>query len=214
MQNRPNTLIYFVTSAVVIYACSHGSPVLALTPTLVPDDITASESANEEQPVQETIEGLRPIVTSHEAGAEEYELPYPGILPNHPLYPLKLVRDRLLDFLIRDPVKRINFYLLMADKRLNMGVYLTDEKEYVLAEETVSKGEKYLVRAIDALYETTEQGREIPSDMVLRISRSSRKHKLVITDVMMKSPENISTGYVTSLETAAENIKRIEEFSK
>src|SRR3989338_4325343 len=145
---------------------------------------------------------------------EHYELPYPGILPNHPLYPLKLVRDRMLDFLIRDPVKRINFYLLMSDKRLSMGVYLTDEKEYVLAEETVSKGEKYLVRAIDALYEVKETGREIPSDMVERIMLSSSKHHLVITQLRDKSPENVHTGYSTALDTASENIKRIGEYSK
>src|SRR3989338_2626278 len=145
---------------------------------------------------------------------EHYELPYPGILPNHPLYPLKLVRDRMLDFLIRDPVKRINFYVLMADKRLNMGVYLTDEKEYVLAEETVSKGEKYLDRAIDALYEATEAGRDLPPDMTDRITVSSAKHQFVITQIRDKNPEKVHAGYSASLSTAAENSKRIGEFGK
>ncbi len=59
----------------------------------------------------------------------EYNLPYPGILPDHPLYFLKQLRDKILDFLITDPVKKAEFYILQADKRLSMGIALTDEKK-------------------------------------------------------------------------------------
>ena len=33
----------------------------------------------------------------------DYNLPYPGILPDHPLYPLQKIRDWLLVTFTRDP---------------------------------------------------------------------------------------------------------------
>src|SRR3989304_6415715 len=50
-----------------------------------------------------------------------YQLPYPGILPDHPLYTLKAVRDRIQVFLTRDNLKKAEIYLLYSDKRLAMG---------------------------------------------------------------------------------------------
>src|SRR3989344_6985739 len=53
---------------------------------------------------------------------EEYTLPYPGILPDNLLYPIKVFRDRIVSFLISDPLKKAEFNLLQADKRLQAGV--------------------------------------------------------------------------------------------
>ncbi|MBF8250036.1 MAG: LPXTG-motif cell wall anchor protein, partial [Candidatus Levybacteria bacterium] len=53
-----------------------------------------------------------------------YELPYPGLLPDSPLYFLRVTRDKLVSFLISDPLKKAEFDLLQADKRLNAGIYL------------------------------------------------------------------------------------------
>ena len=36
----------------------------------------------------------------------DYELPYPGLLPDSPLYFLKISRDRLIEFMIGDPIKK------------------------------------------------------------------------------------------------------------
>ncbi len=44
----------------------------------------------------------------------EYALPYPGILPDNVLYNLKVFRDKVFEFLIIDPVKKADFYLLQA----------------------------------------------------------------------------------------------------
>ena len=48
-----------------------------------------------------------------------YLLPYPGMLPDNPLYMLKAMRDRVINFLIADSQKKAEFYLLQSDKRLN-----------------------------------------------------------------------------------------------
>ncbi len=69
----------------------------------------------------------------------DYTLPYPGILPDNPLYPLKAFRDRMVSVLIADPVKKSLFNLLQADKRLQSAVYLLydhDTTNIQLAEST------------------------------------------------------------------------------
>ena len=140
----------------------------------------------------------------------EYELPYPGLLPDHPLYKIKLARDRVLDFLIRDPVKRIEFNLLMADKRLNMGIFLVDREKYSLSEEIVSKGEKYFINAIDEFKKAKDEGRTIPAELVEKMRKSVSKHIAIITLLHQKSPEDMKAGFEASLTLATENRDRLE----
>jgi len=82
-------------------------------------------------------------------GPVQYELPYPGVLPGALLYNLKAVRDRIIEFLMSDPSKKSNFYLLQADKRLSASIMLFDRGKNVLAETTLSKSQNYLEKAID-----------------------------------------------------------------
>lgn len=71
----------------------------------------------------------------------DYNLPYPGILPDHPLYKLKVLRDKVTTFLIRDPIKKAEYHLLLADKRIYMSRLLVDKGKIALAKETALKGE-------------------------------------------------------------------------
>ena len=58
---------------------------------------------------------------------QEYLFPLPGILPDHPLYFPKQVRDGIMDRLIVDPLRKAEFLVLQADKRLNMGKVLVEQ---------------------------------------------------------------------------------------
>lgn len=144
----------------------------------------------------------------------EYELPYPGLLPDHPLYKIKLARDRVLDFLIRDPVKRIEFNLLMADKRLNMGIFLSDREKYTLAEDIVSKGEKYFVNSIDEYKKAKDEGRTIPGELVEKLKKAGDKHIVVITTLMEKGPQDTKNGFAASLTLAKENRNRVHSIAQ
>ena len=139
----------------------------------------------------------------------EYFLPYPGILPDHPLYLLKVIRDRILDFLIRDPVKKIEFNLLMADKRLNMGIFLTEKGKPALAETTVSKGEKYFLRAVEGIKRAEKQGREVDQELLNKIKKASLKHEEVILELLEKAPDEQKVGFNTSLELIREIQKKL-----
>lgn len=117
----------------------------------------------------------------------EYQLPYPGLLPDSPLYFLKTFRDRIIGFLISDPLRKAEFDLLTADKRLNGGVYLfrKDKSKEDLAFSTISKGENYFGQAISKIREAKKQG--IDATFVLKkLSLSLKKHKEVLKELETK----------------------------
>src|SRR3989344_2992270 len=122
----------------------------------------------------------------------EYTLPYPGILPDHPLYPLKKFRDRLLDFLIRDPVKRIEFNLLMADKRYNMGLFFSDEEKYERALTILEEAESFYGRIPDEMQMVKDQNRTLPPDLLQRIKTAAVKHQEIIIEIKNKRTEDMS----------------------
>ncbi len=114
----------------------------------------------------------------------DYALPYPGILPDNPLYFLKAARDKVISFLIADPLKRGKFDLLQADKRLQMGVYLIqkDKKELPLAVSTISKGQNYFTEAADQVA-IIKQKKESSADFVKELQTAAAKHEEVLKDL-------------------------------
>lgn len=130
-----------------------------------------------------------------------YPLPYPGILPDHPLYPLKVLRDKLLEILIRDPAKKAEFYLLMADKRLHMGVFLTNKNKPTLAAETVADAEKYFLRGVEYLEKLTQTKIiSLLNEKREAYTKAAVKHQEVITDLIKNTPENVKNNYNLSLQ--------------
>jgi len=78
-----------------------------------------------------------------------YLLPYPGILPNHPLYWSKMIRDRVQLLTTKDPTKKMQLFLLFADKRLAAGQLLIATGDKGLGVSTITKAEKYLLSAYE-----------------------------------------------------------------
>jgi hypothetical protein len=132
-----------------------------------------------------------PNVTS----MDDYTLPYPGILPDNPLYILKTVRDRLVGMLISDPVKKSAFDLLQADKRLQSGIYLIDKsKNYLLAETTISKGENYFEDALSRISDAKKQGMDV-NTIESNLANAAKKHQQVILGLLKKAPKQYANSY-------------------
>lgn len=140
----------------------------------------------------------------------EYTLPYPGILPGHPLYPLKMLRDRILSSFITDPLKKAEFSLLQADKRLNSGLFLLEQGKVELAEQTFSKGEVYLEQSLTEAEQAKKLGKETGA-LVSKLSLAVLKHQEVLTEVLGKVPDSAKPGIQNSLEKAQRGIERIRE---
>ncbi len=123
-----------------------------------------------------------------------YTLPYPGILPDHPLYFLKIIRDKALDFVTRDKIKKANLYLLFSDKRVNMAIFLSKKGKNKLAVTTFSKGEKYFLKIPDLLTASKEQGVGPSPELVETLRVSNAKHRELANELLRVAPtEEIRT---------------------
>jgi hypothetical protein len=119
------------------------------------------------------------ISTSPAALNVQYSLPYSGILPDNPLYLLKVLRDNFLSMIITDPLKKANYDLLMADKRLGAADALLNKGKVTLAITTLSKSGNYFYLAIQQAAVAKKQG--INTDEVLsKLLTASLKHQQVI----------------------------------
>ena len=135
-----------------------------------------------------------------------YELPYPGILPDNPLYFLKAARDRLVGFLISDSVKRAEFNLLTSDKRINAAWSLSTRGKYELAVSTLSKSNNYLDQAIASAAQARNAGKDI--DTVLHnLKNAIKKHKDVTVAMKSKIDKKLSPQL-------KKEIQRLENFGK
>ena len=135
-----------------------------------------------------------------------YELPYPGLLPDNPLYFLRVIRDKTAGFLISDPLKKAEFDLLQADKRLNAGVYLFNKGKISLALSTISKAENYFEQAIGKVKEARLEGMEI-NRITRKLIDSSKKHQEELNALEKKSQSSFKESF------GLQN-KRAEAFEK
>lgn len=128
-----------------------------------------------------------PVIFGQEKVA--YNLPYPGILPDHPLYFLKAIRDRLTDITTRDLIKKANVCLLYSDKRAAMSMMLLKKGKNKLAVATFSKGEKYFLRIPELLENSKKQGVTPSSDFIVTLKLSNEKHKELIEQLKNELPQ-------------------------
>ena len=118
----------------------------------------------------------------------DYFLAYPGILPGHFLYPLKMARDRIWLFLTADSLQKAQTLLLFADKRLVAGKVLIEAGKNDLGITTLSKAEKYLERALIQGKVAKEKGEDTES-FFNTLQKASQKHQEVLLEIQEKLSE-------------------------
>lgn len=106
----------------------------------------------------------------------DYTLPFPGaILPDHPLWPLKVIRDRVWLLVTTNPTRKMELEILFADKRLGSAKMLFEKNNQALGVATLEKAERYLHEA--SVEEVKARARGVETKNVLdRLARSSLKH--------------------------------------
>lgn len=126
----------------------------------------------------------------------EYTLPYPGILPDNPLHFLKAARDRIILFLISDPLKKAEFNLLTSDKRIYAARLLAEKGKDNQAVSTLSKSNNYMHQAVSSAQEAKKVGQNV--DIVLHnLELSIKKHKEVLSTIQNKV-DNTFSGQLQS----------------
>jgi hypothetical protein len=177
-------------SAIFIFSLSFLNPVFAVT-TPAPS-IMIEKSTPVATGAMETDGELSASV--------DYTLPYPGILPDHPLYFLKKIRDQIMEKLISDPTRKIEFYMLQADKGINMGVFLVAKQNETLALETMNKSKSYLEQSITMANTLKQEGKEVPSHITNRFGNAAKKYSEVVADLAGRVSEGQKANYTSLLQ--------------
>lgn len=140
----------------------------------------------------------------------DYNLPYPGILPDNPLYFLKALRDKVVSFLINDSVKKAQFNLLTSDKRIAAAQSLVDKEKKELAITTISKSTNYFFNAVAAVGEAKKIGKET-GGILTSLSASVKKHLEVIGDMEKEKDKNFKKDLQREKKRLEELAKLVEE---
>ncbi len=128
-----------------------------------------------------TVAQISPVVTN--TVTVEYVLPYPGILPTHPLYFFKMMRDQMVEALISDPVKRADFYITQADKKLSMALALSDAKKSKEMRRAIEDALLLRQKSLKQLEDLHAAKQEVPGYISDQLSRSLVKHLEVVTQL-------------------------------
>jgi hypothetical protein len=138
--------------------------------------------------------------SSSDIGKEvNYELPYPGLLPDSPLYFLRAIRDKTIGFLISDPLKKAQFNLLQSDKRFNAGIYLFNKGKISLALSTISKAENYFSESIDKIGEAKTQKKSI-SEIKEKLKDALGKYKQEMKNMIKKVNKDNKQNFENELK--------------
>jgi len=136
----------------------------------------------------------------------EYYLPYPGVLPDSPLYKVKAVRDRMVLWVTRGEKAKAEKELLYADKRINAAMFLVEGGKEALGVTTATKAEKYLESATNRTVKLAEQEKDVKSLLNTLVTATLKHMELIESLKKQASGERIQ-----ALERAWEGTKVVHE---
>jgi hypothetical protein len=109
----------------------------------------------------------------------------PGLLPSHPLYPLKMVRDKVVLLMLPTPEARLQQRLMYADSRMAAGTALVQNGEFDTGVTTFFKGVHYLEQAVQELNELPEAA----PDLQKRAGEASIVYEQLLIEAAKVLPE-------------------------
>lgn len=188
---------------VFVFAVSFLVPISAQTPP-------AAGSISENQIGDQVV----PVLQDSEPTAEDiqYDLPYPGIMLNHPLYFLKNIRDRIIEFFITDDYRRTEFYLLQSDKFMSMALAYFDQKQTDLAATALTRVVDQKQKALVILEKTAPAQNTWTDSALEKNIRSVSRHIFLLKNI---SPEPVKNhdvlrstdGEMQNIQARLQNMK-------
>ncbi len=136
----------------------------------------------------------------------QYDLAFPGILPDNPWYKLKVLRNKIQLALIGDPSKKTAFLLKEADKGISAAAILVDKHNYPLAAQTALKAEHNMTEISQSLLEFNF--RNYP-DLMNQIKTASAKHQEVLKWLAARSSQKEQQVFTMVSEFSDRNLRTI-----
>ncbi len=120
----------------------------------------------------------------------DYNLPYPGnIHPNSILWPIKVVRDRVLLLFKQNSLSKAEASLLLADKRLGSSIVMYRKGDYESGVAAAKKSGMYLENSYNYMIKAKEEGVSV-EEFAYTLAVASLKHWQVLEDLRSSSPED------------------------
>lgn len=139
----------------------------------------------------------------------DYTLPYTGLLPDSPLYPLKKMRDSVWVFFTRDSMKKAELLLLLSDKKIVMAQVLADKGKWERALEIAQDSEEDVTRMITALEMAKRIGYAPSADFRMKAQKSSTKHLKMMKDFMRKADPAYKPAFEELMKRNVDNYNKM-----
>ena len=141
----------------------------------------------------------------------KYDLAYPGMLPDSPFYKIKVLRDKITLAITKDPIKKAERHLLLADKRIYMAKMLFDKNEIELAKETALKGENEYTLLVNTL----KDARKKPSkELFEKLEKASMKHQEILNEIASKTDGENKKTFQIVIEFSKINLEELKKIYK
>lgn len=135
----------------------------------------------------------------------EYDLPYPGILPDSPVYFLKVARDNLFLALLREEKQQAFYYLFLSDKRLAAGQMLIRQGKKDLGATTILKAQEYFRQATNLAEKVNY--RELTEKLIV----AGMKHLEVIESYLFYDADLMGEKVQKAYSWAQEDQERVRK---
>ncbi|MDA1316697.1 MAG: DUF5667 domain-containing protein [bacterium] len=136
-----------------------------------------------------------------------YELPHPGLLPDHPLYFFKTLRDNILIMTTRNSYKKAKLYLHLSDKRITGALRLSEKGKDELALKNAAEAEEIFLEIPPFLKTVKEEGGEDSESLISALHLSNAKHREVISEMIENTTQ-------TEIQVLEELLMKNEEGKK
>jgi hypothetical protein len=171
-------------------------------------------------PIQTSVSQPAGTITENQAenaqtsvpAEAQYDLPYPGILLDHPFYFLKRIRDRIMLSLITDPVKKTQFYLLQSDKFLSMVNIYDSKNNWSGIMMAASASVDSMTQAMTQAKQYQSQGGILSGETINQLGKSVAKHIEILTDLTQKaasSDKPALTDFINAFIRLQTNVKAL-----
>ena len=194
--------LFLILAALVFAGGVLGTSVVRTTAKTMPQEKVTSSTGKITPSPQATAP------SADGATKVDYYLPYPGILPDHSLYSLKMLRDRVWLFLTMDPVKKGELLLLFADKRLGAGKALIEGGKTELGISTLTKGEKYLEQSVSQAEKARQSGKNAEA-LIEKLSVAALKHEEFLKELLIRVPDQSKPALQEALRYSQEGYQKV-----
>ncbi len=149
------------------------------------------------------------VVTATPSAIVKYDLAYPGMLPDSPFYRVKVLRDKISASLISNPKKKIEFFLLQADKGILASAMLVDKKNFELAKQTALKAENNMTLLTQELWKLPKR---LDLNQYNKLKEASLKHQEVLESLAKRVGAKNEKTFQTVSDFSKRNWQTIEQF--